>query len=723
MNGGTANGGAPAGLRLWLALAVPVLFTVWLAWPVHDGGLLSDDLALMTYLVLPGGGAEAVNWSQVAADFTGPWAFGNLNYYRPLVSLTLAVELWLGGGAEWVFHVSCIAMFALAVGSCGALFAQLAGPLAGAAGGLLLAAHPAGHEPLCWICTRADLMVVGAGAVACCLFVAHLRSGRLAPAVGAVFASALALLCKETAVMLAVWFLALDLAVRGRGVPLAARARLHLAFAVLWLGYLAWRWHMFGVVFGRALGASPMELGPWLTLQAAKLRACVAPARAGLAPTTPFTVGLLVAGTLLPGLCWRRTRPLVGLGVAGAAAGMLPGHTVTVDGDWFGIRTLLWPFVGVAFAVAAVVGAALPRWCRAAALALLAVAVADLARGTRAYHDAYRFGWRCMQTLRTQIDEVGRSGSVAQPIALLTFPRPPGVPFLFDFTSFPLAERPVASADHPFVALGGTLFDEGGRSLLARDPAPTRALWQHGARICHAVKGRDDGSVFVVPGPAETPPVVLVAQGDGRFTMSGGPVSPLAIAGLRVRAEAAFERGELEWLAPDGARLGGVALGRAVADANGWSAAVDLRDSIEFLHEGVHFGGLRTFVVRLLAGGAPVAARALEVLPPTAGAPLDRTLRGARLGYAELADRLPWTSLPADAEPDSASVVVLGGWRPLRLDRVQGRISRLPPIDVLLRELRRWIHVDRFYYYLECRRPSGVWRSAVDWFELDVEAP
>ncbi|MFY9344467.1 MAG: hypothetical protein WAT39_18380, partial [Planctomycetota bacterium] len=169
------SGGTAAGRRLAAAVAVPVLFALWLTWPLHDGGLLSDDLALLTWLVHPGGGADAVNWSRVAADFTGPWAFGNLSYYRPLVSLTLAVELWLGGGAEWVFHVSCIAMFAFAVGACSVLFAQLAGPLAGACGGLLLAAHPAGHEPLCWICTRADLMVVGAGTLACILFVAHLR--------------------------------------------------------------------------------------------------------------------------------------------------------------------------------------------------------------------------------------------------------------------------------------------------------------------------------------------------------------------------------------------------------------------------------------------------------------------------------------------------------------------------------------------------------------------
>ncbi|HEU4420677.1 MAG TPA: hypothetical protein VFT55_17190, partial [Planctomycetota bacterium] len=635
MNDGMANGGAPARLHLWLAAGVPALLALCLAWPVWDGGLLSDDLGLMTCLVRPGGGAEDVDWSRVAGDFTGPWAFGQWNYYRPLVSLTVALELCLGGGADWVFHVSSILMFVFAVGACSALFAQLAGPLAGAAGGLLLAAHPAGHEPLCWICTRADLLAVGSGAVACCLFVAHLRSGRLAPAVGALFASGLALLSKETAVMLPLWFLGLDLAVRGRSVPLASRARLHLAFAVLWLAYLAWRWHMFGFVFGSPNGSPPFDFSRWVD----QLRACVAPVRAGLAPTTTLTVGILVAGALLSGVGMSRTRPLVALGVVSAVAGLLPVQSVPVRDDWFGIRFVLWPFVGVALAVGTVVGAPLPRpWC-VAALALLGVAVADLARGTRSFQEAYRVGWRSMQTLRAQIDEVGRSSSVEQPIALVSVTDVPGVPYLFDFMTFPLAERPLASADHPFVALGGTLQDAGGRWLLAHDPTPARVMWQQGARICHAAKGHD-GGLCVVPTPAETAPVVLEAHGAGRFAPRGAAVSPLAIAGLRVCAAAAFERGEVEWLAPDGARLGAVELGACTAADSGWSAQVDLRHDFGFLRDGLQNGGLRTFVVRLTGGGAPVAVLALEVLSPEPGAPLDRTLRGARVAWAGLAARL-----------------------------------------------------------------------------------
>ena len=54
------------------------------------------------------------------------------------------------------------------------------------------------------------------------------------------------------------------------------------------------------------------------------------------------------------------------------------------------------------------------------------------------------------------------------------------------------------------------------------------------------------------------------------------------------------------------------------------------------------------------------------------------------------------------------------------MDRIDGRLLTPLPMDVLFGELRRWVHVDRFYYYLECRRGTETWRSAIDWFEFDL---
>jgi hypothetical protein len=248
-----------------------------------------------------------------------------------------------------------------------------------------------------------------------------------------------------------------------------------------------------------------------------------------------------------------------------------------------------------------------------------------------------------------------------------------------------------------------------------------RSLWQFGARICHATVDRQDGGLFVVPPPAATAPVVFVADGDDRFSVRGGAVSPLAIAGLRVTANTAFDRGEVAWCGPHGERLGSAAIGPAATAGAGFAAPVDLGANFAFLNDGTHLGGLRTFVVRLFGNEQPVAATALQSLPPTPGVPLDRPLRGAKLGWADVQHQLPWSSLPADA--GAASVVLMGGWQPLRFERVDGQLTSPLPMRLFLDYLRRWIHVDRFYYYLECHQPQGVWRSAIDWFVLDPEQP
>jgi hypothetical protein len=275
--------------------------------------------------------------------------------------------------------------------------------------------------------------------------------------------------------------------------------------------------------------------------------------------------------------------------------------------------------------------------------------------------------------------------------------------------AFPLAERPVAAADHPYVALGGVWNTPPGPSLLGQDPAPVRSLWQFGAHICHSSAERNDGGVVVAPPPSAAGSIVLSPHGNGRFAAEGGAVSPLLIAGLR------------EWFGPGGRRIGSTLVGPSVAAAPEFTALVDLQADCAFLVDGAHAGGLSAFVVRLSSSGRPVLASALSVMSPTPDAPLDRPLRGTRLGFSELADRLPWTSLPMDAA--QASVVLLGGWQPLRLERVDGQLVMPLPRDMFLWVVRRWIHVDRFYYYLECQQPDGVWRSAVDWFVLDPELP
>ncbi|HEX5053106.1 MAG TPA: glycosyltransferase family 39 protein [Planctomycetota bacterium] len=707
-----------------LAALLPALFSIWLYWPACDGGLLSDDLALMGYLVQPGPSGPELHWHRVYDDFVGPWAFGSFAFYRPLVTLSLAVEYWAGNGAEWVFHTSCVVAFALTVMSCGVLFGMLAGRAAAFAGALLLAAHPAAHEPICWMCTRADFMVLMASAWACIGFVNYLRHGRRRHLFGTVVASVLALLSKEPGILLAVWFLLLDLAERGNRVSLRTRLWLHLRLAPLWILYLGWRWCTLGILVGsEAPAAAHGTASIWLALQAAKLRACVAPFGSHLPATTAVTTGLLVGWVVLLGWFWPGNRRFIALGVVWMLLGFLPAQWLPITANFWGGRIVLMSFVGVALVVGTVLGGnGGPRWFRCVGTALLGLAVVDLAIGTRALQAEYVKSWAHMRVLREQIDAAGSRATVEQPLVLLFAKNHECEhPFLEPEMAFPIVETPLASADHPFVSLCHSFHGVGVRWLLEREVGPMRTMWQHGARLCYWSTRFTQGQLALVPSPQETGPIELLPGADGTFLVQGGAASPWPIAGVRVASAAPFAGGELTWLgAQRGEDTGVVQIGRAQRGVHDWFAEVDLSEDFDFLIRGAIGKGIVGFSATLVPTSAETAlATALQVIAPVPGAPLSSPLRGARLTFGELLERPLWSSVPADAESGSAAIVLMNGWCPLRIPFVDGRLRPLLDLSVVSFELRRWIHVDRFYYYLECRHGGRAWRSAVDWFVLD----
>ena len=83
----------------WWAWLLLVLGTA-LALSALDVGFLSDDYLMVRYWDR---GREAVQWQRVAADFAGPWS-GVRDMYRPLVTLSIALQLSLHGFAPRLFH-------------------------------------------------------------------------------------------------------------------------------------------------------------------------------------------------------------------------------------------------------------------------------------------------------------------------------------------------------------------------------------------------------------------------------------------------------------------------------------------------------------------------------------------------------------------------------------------------------------------------------------------
>src|SRR5262245_9856617 len=185
-------------------------------------------------------GREAVRWDRVADDFVGPWS-GVRDMYRPLVTLSIALQLALHGFAPRLFHVANCAMVTIAALAIAVLvrqrFADGRGLLAFAAGALVLA-HPSVVEPSHWILSRTTALEVMLSALSMAAYGAflHQRLRTIGPALAAL---ALALASKEGALLLPLSLAAVD-ALHGRG-PLRARAQRLARFFALLGAFLVFR--------------------------------------------------------------------------------------------------------------------------------------------------------------------------------------------------------------------------------------------------------------------------------------------------------------------------------------------------------------------------------------------------------------------------------------------------------------------------------------------------
>ncbi|WP_428936749.1 glycosyltransferase family 39 protein [Fontivita pretiosa] len=133
------------------------------------------------------------------------------NLYRPLVSMTYAIQWWLHGDRPWAFHLVNVLLHG-AVSACAAELARrLAGQRAAWVAGLLFAAHPIHVEAVANIVGRAELMCALGTLGALVLMLKPLTPGR-AVAITACFV--LALLSKEQGMLVPALLLTLALSRR-----------------------------------------------------------------------------------------------------------------------------------------------------------------------------------------------------------------------------------------------------------------------------------------------------------------------------------------------------------------------------------------------------------------------------------------------------------------------------------------------------------------------------
>jgi hypothetical protein len=148
------------------------------------------------------------------------WAFGVDSLYRPLVSQSYALQVWLTGDRAWPLHLVNILLHAGASAAVAVLGYRLAEKSAdlsanGAstrvalAAGLLFAAHPVHVEAVAFIVGRAETACALAFIAALILFLHKPMTGPRAAAI--VLLTIVAMLCKEFGLLLPIVLLALNL--------------------------------------------------------------------------------------------------------------------------------------------------------------------------------------------------------------------------------------------------------------------------------------------------------------------------------------------------------------------------------------------------------------------------------------------------------------------------------------------------------------------------------
>jgi hypothetical protein len=231
--------------------AVALAFAAVSAW-LWRAPLYGEDPMIVSWL-RDGGVREAL------LDFSRPmYGLSSVRFYRPLVSLSIALQAAVSADAMWL-RAANLAVFFLGIASVGAITRRLGAGLLGILFvGIWLVAFPGGPGDWCWIVGRVDAFSFGFGFLGLALLVAGDAApswGRAAAAGGALFAATLS---KESAIAFAPAAPLLAAAIHGRAaIPRALAASLFVGFA--------WVLRAFALEFtsGGYVGA-PASLSTWL---------------------------------------------------------------------------------------------------------------------------------------------------------------------------------------------------------------------------------------------------------------------------------------------------------------------------------------------------------------------------------------------------------------------------------------------------------------------------
>jgi hypothetical protein len=285
-------------------------------------------------------------------------------YYRPLMLISLALDRAVFGISSAQAHIHSLLWHLLAVAGLYAVIARLFGPALAIVGAALFALHPVQVEVLALVAARNDSMAAALSFLALYAVLDADASFRKSAAAGALLL--LALLSKESAVLMPLVLLGLDFARFRRPGPWQRYVGLAVAIAI----YVGMR------LVVEVGGALVPQKGNWLLIarhggEIASLYASLlvwpwplTPARFVhyLPPVHDTLAGALVFLALVVWALWRgRERVFVVAGLAWALAAFLPSLAATLDKGLLGERYLYLPVAGLGLALSAGLRS-VPRW-------------------------------------------------------------------------------------------------------------------------------------------------------------------------------------------------------------------------------------------------------------------------------------------------------------------------------------------------------------------------
>lgn len=695
-----------------VAICIPVLLAAGLLGPsVLAAGFLSDDYVLLNLLTEDGGAAD---WFEIARQFGDRWLYSQA-YWRPIINVVYGLNADLAGFTPIALASVNLALHLITVAATAHLAFQLSLPqvdpwiratasiLAGAA----VTAHPAAAETVLWISARVTGVEVCFRMLALVAFLAYLREPTVGRRAASIALCALALASKESAVVLPLALLAIDV-LDAPGRPLHERVQIHAPLLILWSSYAIVRVFVLGAFVGSPV-PEPGLFGAWEILQP-KLEGLFGVD--GIAHGVPWAIFGL-AFVLVPAVRHG--------GAAQAAAWTLffwllacfaPTYKTPLGAGLVGTRMLYdaLPVLGLMLAYG-LVHAERPV-TRLAATIVGAVALGVGFPPTEEYAAEFRTAFRSNEAARLTLEERGRSASAEKPLAILSFPPTPEVPGPINPVSyFALGRAPYAAEPFPAVGLGSILDRFPFAPEVWRDPRPIHAALAAGSAVARFDVGRD-ALAFWERAPELT---ALVSEGDALDLPTG--THPLTYEELVVVVEGPIDGGAVALRTSVGEFGGPAGLPLAAGGLDGQRSrqAIDLTSRPDLLALAMADGTLDGFRAVVTGPGRVVG---IEARPRVAELPLTARFDGRRVPFADLDDAL----IAPEADPtDVMHLLLLGEATAFRVPVTPGEPVRLPKrVLDQVRNFGNALHARRFWYAFAVDAAPGraAARTALDRFEV-----